>query len=50
MALLLLASLAACGADGAPVPPPSSPSPSTPGPSTGVSVGGDARIGVVGGL
>lgn len=44
-ALLLLAALSACGADGAPVPPAPSP-----GAQTGVSVGGDARIGVVGGL
>ena len=42
--LLLLAALAACGADGQPIrPAPSSDA------ETGVAVGGDARMGVVGG-
>ncbi|WP_192931071.1 hypothetical protein [Gemmobacter serpentinus] len=39
--LLLLALLAACGADGAP---------ETPGAKPGVSISGDGRIGVVGTL
>jgi len=38
---VLLAALTACGIDGAPRAPESSA-------STGVSVGGDARIGIVG--
>lgn len=42
-ALLVLTALAGCGADGAPIPPASG------APQTGVTVGGDARIGVVGG-
>jgi hypothetical protein len=41
--LLLLAALAACGADGQPIRPTS-----TPDAETGVTVGGDARMGVVG--
>jgi hypothetical protein len=42
LALLLPVFLAACGADGAPVPPESS------APQSGVAISGDARIGVVG--
>ncbi|WP_203232263.1 hypothetical protein [Gemmobacter caeruleus] len=41
LSLCLLALLAACGADGAP---------EAPGATPGVSVSGDARIGVVGTL
>lgn len=40
--LLLLSLLAACGADGAPTPPASASA------QPGVTVGGDARIGIVG--
>lgn len=40
--LVLLTLLAACGADGAPTPPASATA------QPGVTVGGDARIGVVG--
>lgn len=49
-AVLLLAVLlmAACGVDGAPERPAAKPAPVTPGVS--VSVGGDARIGMVGQL
>jgi predicted small lipoprotein YifL len=46
-ALLLLAALAACGADGQPVrPAPATPPAATPGESA-VTIGGDARMGVV---
>jgi hypothetical protein len=44
LVLLVMTVLAACGADGAPTPPASG------GTQTGVTVGGDARIGVVGGF
>jgi hypothetical protein len=44
IALVVLTALAACGADGAPTAPASS------GTETGVTIGGDARIGVVGGF
>jgi predicted small lipoprotein YifL len=44
-ALLLLAALAACGADGEPI----RPAPASPGAETSVTIGGDARMGVVGG-
>lgn len=42
LGLLVLAVLGGCGADGAPV------APSSGGAQTGVTIGGDARIGVVG--
>lgn len=38
----MIATLAACGVDGAPKPPPPKPAQ-----STGVSISGDARVGVV---
>lgn len=41
-ALMMLAALAACGVDGAPSAPA--------GAASGVTIGGEARIGVVGGL
>ena len=48
-ALLHLGALAACGADGQPIrPAPSDPSEASTGEST-VTIGGDARMGVVGG-
>ena len=42
IAFLVLTGLAGCGADGAPIPPATEPA------QTGVTVAGDARIGVVG--
>jgi hypothetical protein len=46
-ALLLLAALAACGADGQPIrPEPATPPAATSGESS-VTIGGDARMGVV---
>jgi uncharacterized protein YggE len=40
----LLASLAACGVDGAPTPPAQQ----APAPQPGVTVTGDAQVGIVG--
>jgi hypothetical protein len=44
-ALLLLAALGACGADGEPIRPTQTSS----GAEASVTIGGDARMGVVGG-
>lgn len=45
LAVLLCAPLLGCGADGPPIPPEEEP-----GRSTGLTVGGEARIGVIGGI